>query len=197
MGGELQTDRLFLRPLRLADAEQTQRLFPQWEIVKFLNVIVPWPYPSDGALAYYRDVALPAIERGEEWHWTLRLKQSPEQHIGVIILHKGEWGNRGFWLGLPWQGRGLMTEAVTAVNDYWFDVLGFSVLRAPKAVVNIASRRISDKTGMRVIATEERDYVSGRFLSETWEITAEEWREKRKLTQRRSQVLLLLARLRA
>jgi RimJ/RimL family protein N-acetyltransferase len=81
-----------------------------------------------------------------------------------------------------------MTEAVTAVNDYWFDVLGFSVLRAPKAVVNIASRRISEKTGMRVIATEERDYVSGRFLSEIWEITAEEWREKRKLIQRRPQV---------
>ena len=32
---------------------------------------------------------------------------------------------------------------------------------------------------MRVIGTEERDYVSGRFLSEIWEITADEWREKR------------------
>jgi RimJ/RimL family protein N-acetyltransferase len=81
-----------------------------------------------------------------------------------------------------------MTEAVTVVNDYWFDVLGFSVLRAPKAVVNAASRRISEKTGMRVIAAEERDYVSGRFLSEIWEITVEEWREKRKLMRRRSQV---------
>jgi hypothetical protein len=41
---------------------------------------------------------------------------------------------------------------------------------------------------MRVIAAEERDYVSGRFLSEIWEITVEEWREKRKLMRRRSQV---------
>jgi RimJ/RimL family protein N-acetyltransferase len=54
-------------------------------------------------------------------------------------------------------------------------------LRVPKAVVNIASRRISEKTGMRVIATEERDYVSGRLLTEIWEITAGEWREKRLL----------------
>ena len=38
-----------------------------------------------------------------------------------------------------------MTEAVIAVNDYWFDVLGFAVLRAPKAVLNVASRRISEK----------------------------------------------------
>ena len=49
------------------------------------------------------------------------------------------------------------------------------------AVANVASRRISEKTGMRVIATVERDYVSGRLMAEIWEITAEEWREKRVL----------------
>ncbi|MGA7350151.1 MAG: GNAT family N-acetyltransferase [Acidobacteriaceae bacterium] len=69
-----------------------------------------------------------------------------------------------------------MTEAVIAVNDYWFDVLGFPVLRAPKAIANVASRRISEKTGMRMIDAEERNFVSGRLESEIWEITAEEWR---------------------
>ena len=69
-----------------------------------------------------------------------------------------------------------MTEAVIAVNDYWFDVLGFPVLRAPKAIANVASRRISEKTGMRMIDAEERNLVSGRLESEIWEITAEEWR---------------------
>jgi ribosomal-protein-alanine N-acetyltransferase len=44
---------------------------------------------------------------------------------------------------------------------------------------NVASRRVSEKTGIRVIAMEERDYVWGRFLSEVWEITADEWRAKR------------------
>jgi len=83
-------------------------------------------------------------------------------------------------MGLPWQRQGLMTEACEAVTDYWFDVLKFPVLRAPKAVVNIGSRRISEKTGMRLLATEEREYVSGRFPTEIWEITAEEWRAGRK-----------------
>jgi ribosomal-protein-alanine N-acetyltransferase len=32
---EFHTKRLLLRPLQLSDAEHTQRLFPQWEIVKF------------------------------------------------------------------------------------------------------------------------------------------------------------------
>ena len=177
----LQTDRLLLQPLRLADAEQTQRLFPHWEMVKFMNSRIPWPYPSDGALSFYRDVALPAMERGDAWHWTLRPRSSPEEHIGSIgLVAEGDHAVRGFWLGLPWQGRGLMTEAVVAVNDYCFDVLGFRALQAPKAVANTSSRRISEKTGMRVVATEERDYVSGRFLSEIWEISAEEWREKKK-----------------
>jgi ribosomal-protein-alanine N-acetyltransferase len=178
----LQTKRLVLQPLQLGDAEWTQRLFPQWEVVKFLNKQIPWPYPVDGALAYYRDVALPAVARGEQWHWTLRLRQSPEEHIGSIgLIAKDGHATRGFWLGLPWHGQELMTEAAIVVNDYCFDVLSFSVLQVPKAVVNIASRRISEKTGMRVIATEEREYVSGRLLSEIWEITADEWREKRQL----------------
>jgi ribosomal-protein-alanine N-acetyltransferase len=173
----LQTGRLLLRPLQLADAEQTQRLLPQWEMVQFMSTRIPWPYPADGALSYYRDVALPGMERGTEWHWTLRLRSSEEEVIGAIGLtaEKG-YATRGFWLGLPWQGRGLMTEAATAVNDYCFDVLGFRALRAPKAVANISSRRISEKTGMRVVATAERDYVSGRLPTEIWEITADEWR---------------------
>jgi [ribosomal protein S5]-alanine N-acetyltransferase len=173
----LETERLILRPLMLEDAARTQEIFPYWEIVKYLNAIVPWPYPEGGALAFYRDMALPAIARGEQWVWTLRLKECPEEHIGSIHLRRGENNNRGFWIGLPWQGRGLMTEAVVAANEYWFDVLGMSVLRAPKAVENVGSRRISEKTGMRIVGTEMRDYVSGRLLSEIWEITAEEWRE--------------------
>lgn len=73
-----------------------------------------------------------------------------------------------------------MTEASEMVTDYWFNELQFAVLRVPKAIPNIASRRISEKSGMRVIATEERDYISGRFLAEIWEITAEEWNSTRR-----------------
>ena len=63
----------------LSDAEQIQRIFPHWEIVRHPAGRTPWPYPPDGALLYCRDVALPAAERGEQWHWILRLKAKPEQ----------------------------------------------------------------------------------------------------------------------
>lgn len=175
----LETPRLLLRPLAIEDAAPVQEIFPRWEIVQYLNAIVPWPYPADGALTYYRDVALPAVARGEQWHWTLRLRSAPDRIVGAIGLIRGENDNRGFWLVPELQGHGLMTEAVIAVNDYWFDVLGFPVLRAPKAVANVPSRRISEKTGMRHVATVERDLVCGRVPSEVWEITAEEWRAVR------------------
>jgi [ribosomal protein S5]-alanine N-acetyltransferase len=179
MTPELETPRLVLRPLELADAAQVQVLFPHWEIVRYLANKVPWPFPADGAYQYYRDVALPAMERGEEWHWSLRLKSNVSQLIGAVDLRQRENDNRGFWLGLAWHGQGLMLEACDAVTDFWFDTLNFPVLRAPKAVLNIASRRISEKQGMRLVGTEERDYVCGRLLSEIWEITAEEWRARR------------------
>ena len=175
----LETRRLLLRPLELADAEQAQILFPHWEIVKHLNAVVPWPYPPDGARTFYEQVALPAMERGEQWTWSLFLKAVPWQLIGSISLIRGE-ENRGFWLGLPWHGQGLMTEASNAVTDFWFDTLKFPVLRVPKAIDNTASRRISEKQGMRVVATVERDYVCGRMPAEIWEITAAEWHARRR-----------------
>jgi len=174
----LDTPRLQLRPLELAHADQAQLLFPRWEIVKYLNDKVPWPYPPDGVRTFYEEIALPAMEAGEHWTWSIFLKTNPDQLIGSISLIRGEHENRGFWLGVPWHGQGLMTEASDAVTDFWFEVLKFPVLRVPKAIANTASRRISEKQGMRVIAVVERGYVCGRLPAEIWEITAEEWKAR-------------------
>ncbi|NVZ63963.1 GNAT family N-acetyltransferase [Pseudomonas gingeri] len=175
----LRTERLVLQPLSLTDAAAIQQLFAHWEVVRYLNALVPWPYPADGALSYLRDNALPAIERGEEWHWSIRLQSAPEQLIGSISLMTEIDNNRGFWLAPQWQGRGLMAEASVAVTDYWFETLGQSVLRVPKAALNQASRRLSERQGMRLIRSEERSFVSGRLPCDIWEITREEWRRGR------------------
>ena len=142
---QLETPRLILRPLALTDIDQTQRIFPHWEVVR----------------------------------WMLRLKSSPAtQHVGCISLMKRANDNRGFWLGLAWQRQGLMSEAAIAVTDFWFNTLGQPEMHVAKAVANSASRRISEKNGMRIVAHEERDYVSGRLSTEIWCITAEEWRDR-------------------
>jgi [ribosomal protein S5]-alanine N-acetyltransferase len=177
MARDGETERLILRPLRMADAAQIQELFPRWEVVRYLLNRVPWPYPPDGAHRYVREVALPAIAREDQWTWTLRLKSKPAQLIGAIDLRRGDEDNRGFWIGVDWQGKGLMSEACAWVNDYWFDTLGFRLMRVAKAAQNAASRRISEKQGMRLVGMKEKDYVCGRLPTEIWEITAKEWRE--------------------
>jgi [ribosomal protein S5]-alanine N-acetyltransferase len=171
----LHTPRLLLRPLELSDADQVQALFGNWEIVKNLNSRVPWPYPSDGAHTFYRDIVLPAVATGEQWHWTIRVKTDADRIVGTIGLTKNESDNRGFWIGLPWQGQGFATEAANAVTDFWFNTLKFPVLRVSKAASNIRSQRVSEKQGMRLVDVFTRDFVSGRFPSQTWEITASEW----------------------
>jgi RimJ/RimL family protein N-acetyltransferase len=171
----LETPRLVLNPLQLSDADQIQDLFPHWEIVRYLSNVVPWPYPADGARVWCRDSALPATARGEQWHWTIRRKGAASQLIGCIGLMTTANDNRGFWIGLPWQRQGFAWEASNVVTDYWFHDLGFQKLRAPKAIANTGSRRISEKSGMRVVATETRHYVAGLMAAEIWEISADEW----------------------
>ena len=177
----LETPRLILRPLQLSDAAEIQPLFAQWEVVRQLNARVPWPFPANGVETYYRDDALPAIERGDEWHWMLRLKDDPEAQtkikiIGSICLVREGNNNRGFWIAREWQGRGLMTEAAKEVTRFWFEDLNQPVLRIKKARDNAASRAISLRQGMRCIEQIESDFVSGRLPTEIWELTAEEWR---------------------
>jgi [ribosomal protein S5]-alanine N-acetyltransferase len=171
-----ETERLVLRPRGRADAPQIQKRFPHWKVVRYLIHRVPWPYPADEAMRYIRDVALPAIAKEDQWTWTLRLKSKPAQIIGAVDLRRGDEHNRGFWIGLSWQGKGLMSEACVWVNDYWFDTLGFRLMRVAKAAGNTASRRISEKQGMRLVGIGERDYVCGRLPTEVWEITADEWK---------------------
>ena len=174
----LETRRLLLRPVELADAAATQVLFAQWDIVRNIPDI-PWPYPADGALSYYRDRVLPAMQRGERWHWTLRLRSAPGEIIGAISVMDGD-NNRIFWIAPPWQRQGLMSEACDAATDHWFGALARPLLRTHKAVDNIASRRISDHQGMRVVATETKDYPGGPRPTLLCELTREEWLARRR-----------------
>lgn len=171
----LTTDRLLLKPLVAEDALQIQQLYPRWEIVRYMVSSVPWPYPENGAAHYVNNVALPDMAKGLAWIWTIRHRDNPDNLIGLICLYDVEDNNRGFWLVPEWQGQGLMREASIAATDYWFNTLNKPVLRAPKAADNIRSQRISTSSGMRLIRTEKKQYVSGLINSELWEITREEW----------------------
>lgn len=171
----LTTERLLLKPLVAADAAQIQQRYPRWEIVRYMVASVPWPYPENGAENYVNNVALPDMAKGIAWFWTIRRREAPDELMGLICLYDVEDNNRGFWLAPEFQGQGYMREASITATDYWFNTLNKPVLRAPKAAANSRSRRISDSSGMRLIRTEKKAYVSGLLDSELWEITRDEW----------------------
>ena len=174
----LKTSRLILTPLQLSDAEKIQRLFAHWDVVRYLDSRVPWPYPENGAEQYVRGHALPAIAAGNEWHWMIRLNQTPEQCIGSISLYDQPGNHRGFWLSPAWQGRGYMQEACKVINRYWFETLDRPLMQVPKAIGNAASRRVSEREGMRLIEVTEGHFVSGALGKEVWELSREQWLQR-------------------
>ncbi|MGY5367839.1 GNAT family N-acetyltransferase [Enterobacter oligotrophicus] len=171
----LLTERLVLKPLVAEDAVQIQQRFPRWEVVRYMVASVPWPYPDNGAEYYVNKVALPDMAKGIAWFWSIRRQAAPEELMGIICLYDVEDNNRGFWLAPEFQGQGYMREASMAATDYWFNTLNKTVLRAPKAAANSRSQRISESSGMRLIRTEKKEYVSGLLDSGLWEITRDEW----------------------
>jgi RimJ/RimL family protein N-acetyltransferase len=176
------TPRLLLTPLQLTDAPAIQRLFAHWEVVRYLDSRVPWPYPEEGALSYVRDIALPAIAAGREWHWMIRLHAEPAQSIGSISLYDQPGNNRGFWLAPQWQGKGYMREACEVITAYWFETLLRPVMQVPKAVDNHASRRVSEHEGMQMIGVQQGHFVSGPMLKEIWQMNCAEWLDRRSST---------------
>jgi ribosomal-protein-alanine N-acetyltransferase len=71
-------------------------------------------------------------------------------------------GNRGFWLAEPCWNRGLMTEAIAAVNDFAFQTLGLESFHVCNAASNAASRRVKQKTGAEFVGYIELLHHSGK-----------------------------------
>jgi RimJ/RimL family protein N-acetyltransferase len=55
----------------------------------------------------------------------------------------------GYWLGVPFWGRGYATEAARAMIDYAFSKLGYELLSSGARVSNPASRRVLEKCGFQ------------------------------------------------
>jgi [ribosomal protein S5]-alanine N-acetyltransferase len=174
----LQTQRLVLRPLCLTDAPAIQRHFNNWNIIRNLARVVPWPYPDDGAEAFIRR-EMAKIAAGEEiYQWVLALRQGDGEAIGSIRfqpLANAPKGNRGFWIAEPYWNRGLMTEAVASVNDFAFHTLGIESFYVCNAASNEASRRVKQKTGAEFVGIIELPHHNGQSRSEKWKVTREKW----------------------
>ncbi|MFI4934962.1 MAG: GNAT family N-acetyltransferase [Caulobacterales bacterium] len=175
----LETARLILRPMRLEDAPSVQRRFPQWDVVRHLNDLVPWPYPDDGAETHIRQ----CLERRDRYYWSIFRKGGPDEAIGLISLRPDDGVSReqrGFWLDPQFHGAGLMTEAAERVTEYAFLELGWTELYLDNAEANPASHRIKEKQGARIIDRVPARFVSGEGVKVVWLLTREDWLKPRR-----------------
>lgn len=177
---ELSTARLHLRGVRLADIPAIQKNFDDYDIIRHLSAVVPWPFPAHGAKDFVESV-LP-LQGQDRWVWGLFLKTAPAEMIGNVDLRRKQGENRGFWLARRFWGQGLMTEATGAVTDYAFSALGFETLILCNAVGNIHSRRIKEKAGATFLRVEPAAFVDPALTQhEVWELRRTAWAARRQL----------------
>ncbi len=174
--------RLVLEPVALEHARSLQPYFADYEVIRHLAAGVPWPYPDDGVETFFREVLLPDIQVGKAMAWAL----IPKDHGSAVGLLEWRCGgeaedDRGFWLARPWWGRGLMTEAVTAFQDWVFFERGLDRLEVRNAVANVGSRRVKLKTGAQPLGRTACAHHEGDE-AELWEVTRERWAALRGVT---------------
>ncbi len=108
---------------------------------------IPHPYPPESArdwLAMSGRKA--ALGLGRTWALTLPMGDESAPLLGVISLH---WhGELAWWVGVPWQNRGLATRAARLVRAFAFEQLRLPALTARHMLGNLASGRVMAKLGM-------------------------------------------------
>jgi ribosomal-protein-alanine N-acetyltransferase len=146
----LETQRLALRPLTLADAPNVALLAGRREVAH-TTISIPHPFSESQAQEWI------ARHAGQESHpkaiaFGITLRTDP-QLIGVVSLLEIDLehcqAEMGFWLGLDWWGQGFATEAAAAVLRYGFEELKLNRIYAHHMVRNPASGQVLEKIGMQ------------------------------------------------
>jgi len=154
----IRTARLRLRPFELSDAPAVERLASEWEVAR-TTLTIPHPYPSGEAEDWIRTVQA-CLEA--ERLYTFAITRS-EELVGAISLDRNrrhKKGELGYWVGLPYWGRGYATEAAEAVISFGFLTLRLNRIFGCCLAHNKASARVMEKAGMRYEGTLRQDIFS-------------------------------------
>ena len=147
----IETDRLILRRFRLEDAED---MYANWasdpEVTRFLT----WPTHSsvDVTKAILSDW-IPRYEDGGYFNWAMEYKNTGKVigNISVVkLIESIDAAEMGYCMSRVYWGQGLMPEALRAVMDYLFDVVGLNRVAACHDANNPKSGRVMEKAGMKL-----------------------------------------------
>jgi len=139
--GVLATERLVLRAPRLTDVKAIATLANDLRI-SAMTTRIPHPYSAADAEEFISRVHVDG-----DLVFAITLARGPLLGLCGIERPPGETPEIGYWLGVPYWGKGYATEAVRAVVAHAFGDTELDALEAGARVSNPASRRVLEKCG--------------------------------------------------
>lgn len=140
----LNTPRLTLRPFDQTDAKPVQKLAGTWSVASML-ARVPYPYENGMAEAWI-DRHEEMRETGEEFCYAITKCGHLIGSAGVM-KSEGDDYEIGYWIGLPFWGKGYASEAARAVKSAATDALKLRRMVSGHFADNPASGRVLTKLG--------------------------------------------------
>ncbi len=144
----LKTNRLTLLPFRLEDAPAVQVLAGNWNVAR-MTARIPHPYPDGAAEAWIAGQDAARAD-GTAYGFAIDFADRLAGAVGVMRCADKEF-ELGYWIGEPWWGQGIATEAADRVVRFAFEELGAEKLRAQHHAGNEASGRVLRKCGFRYL----------------------------------------------
>jgi len=142
---EMELSRCRLRPYREGDQACIVRYANNRNIWINLRDQFPHPYGQADADAWVRRVA----DQVPPTDWAVEVQGEVVGGIGIKLqedVHRRS-AEIGYWLGEPFWGRGIMSEALPAFTAYAFATFDVCRLYAIVFEWNLASARILEKAG--------------------------------------------------
>ena len=161
----LQTERLNLRQITLADAGDFFALRTNKEATKYINK--PLHKTVSETEELIKKVEL-GIQANETISWAITLKENPKL-IGSVSYHKTNRANYRAEIGymiLPehWN-KGFVSEAVKVVLDYGFKRMNLHSIEANINPNNLVSAKLLKKFGfIKEAYFKENYFYNGKFL---------------------------------
>ena len=154
----LETPRLLLRPWEDSDAEQLYSLARDPRV----GPIAGWPPHKD--ITDSRRILRDILQAEESYAVVLKETGAVIGSIGLrqnSDLASGDAERElGYWLGVPFWGKGYMPEAAKAVLRHAFEDLGLETVWCGYYEGNAQSKRVQEKLGFTFQWKTERLYVA-------------------------------------
>ena len=137
------------------------------------------PPESEADLVKPLESGILGWENGSGYGFTIEQKKT-SKFLGRISIRKTKeldrW-NIGFWTHPKHQGKGIMTEAVSAILAFGFNQLDAKIIEADYATWNIASEKVLQKNGFQFVEFLEQGFFkNGKWVAENKvAIKLEDW----------------------